>query len=91
MEGEQLVKSLEKAKNGLEVSCMYCFVGKAYIDGLSHDIAARGRRKTLGINGRKDFANSCRVFVLCVLMMESECVWALGEGSIFQLLRGLQN
>ena len=29
--------------------------------------------------------------VLCVLMMESECVWALGEGSIFQLLRGLQN
>ena len=61
MEGEQLVKSLEKAKNGLEVSCMYCFVGKAYIDGLSHDIAARGRRKTLGINGRKDFANSCRV------------------------------
>jgi len=28
---------------------------------------------------------------LCLLMMGSECVWALGEGSNFQLVRGPQN
>ena len=28
---------------------------------------------------------------VCLLMMGSECVWALGEGSNFQLVRGPQN
>ena len=28
---------------------------------------------------------------VCLLMMGSECVWAFGEGSNFQLVRGPQN
>jgi len=28
---------------------------------------------------------------VCLLMMQSECVWALGDGSNFQLVRGPQN
>jgi len=28
---------------------------------------------------------------VCLLVMGSGCVWGLGEGSTFQLVRGLQN